>query len=104
MNKSESAIVEALSKSGIKLSYDGDELAIEPTVLRMKYITINTAREAIYKTNPAYVPPELQQDNLMWIERPPEYYAITNTGEKIPLYLTDGVTINREDIYPDAVK
>lgn len=101
MSKSENLLINEMSRQGFKIVYDKEHLTIEPSVLRLNCLKVKTVKRGMFKTDPALVPPELKEDNVFWIDEPVEITAITESGEEIPVYAQEGVTVNHEVIRPE---
>lgn len=97
----EDLLIKEMSRQGLQITYNDEQLTIEPTVLRLKSITVNTVRRGRYITDPAFVPEELKDKNILWVDEPAKFYAVTESGEEIPVYCSEGITHNHQEIHPD---
>lgn len=100
-------ITEALSRAGFSIVFDGDNVRVEPSHIRVKHMRIKTVRRGRYISDPALCPPELASKNIIWIDEPPEAFATTENGEEIPIHFSpddsgEFVFLEHEDIHPDA--
>lgn len=100
LNETEEYLVKALSDNNLAIEYDGKEILITPTCIRLKQIVINTKKVGYYKVDPELVPDKLKEDNIFWKYEPMECYGIEESGEQIPIYVSDGVQHNSEIIHP----
>jgi hypothetical protein len=82
-------VARALAQNGFVITTDGDDVKIEPSNLRLQQIKIHTVKKGMYKADPRIVPEPLKDDNIFWRDLPPEVTAITESGEEIPVYLSN---------------
>lgn len=95
---SDDLLVKALSDAGLSIEYVDGKIILEPVFLKLNHLEINTSRRGMYKT---LVPTEPKEDNIFYINEPPVYYATTENGKQIPVYIEQGVTHNHKEVHPD---
>ena len=69
----------------------------------MLFRSVSQSRYA--SADPALVPPELKDDNILWIDEPPQVSMQTETGNEVDIIFTDPenmITLHQEVIHPDA--
>lgn len=97
-----SDIEKELIRQGFNATVDNDgKLTLEPSHLQLTQINVLLVKRGRYITDPALVPPELQDKNILWVQEPPVVSAITKSGEEIPVYveqvITEFKTVHPED-------
>ncbi len=83
----------------IEVDFDG-KVSLEPFFLHLEQIDVRMVRRGRYISDPAFVPAELQDKNILWIDEPPVVTATTKNGNEINVYVTQVVT-HFEEIGPD---
>lgn len=97
----EAAMSKALNNSGLNFTVDVEgEMSINPSFLRLDNIKVELVKRGRYVADPALVPPELQDKNILWVEEPPAVTATTTTGDEIPVYVQT-VTTEYREVHPD---
>jgi hypothetical protein len=97
----EAAMSKALNGSGLEFTVDNaGEMIITPSHLRLDNIKVELVKRGRYIADPALVPPELQDKNILWIDEPPVVSATTINGDEIPVYVQT-VTTNYREVHPD---
>lgn len=95
-----SDIEKLLAQHGFNIEVDADgNMTLEPSVLRLSNINVKLVRRGRYISDPALVPPELQDKNIFWVDEPPVVTATTHKGNHIDLYV-ETVTTEHEVIEP----
>jgi hypothetical protein len=96
-----SEVEKLLSDHGFNIEVDNDgKVSLEPGFLQLEQIDVRMVRRGRYIADPALVPPELQDKNILWIDEPPVVTATTKNGNEINVYVTQVVT-HFEEIHPD---
>lgn len=82
---------------------DGEVIA-EMSNIRVATLKVDLIRRGRYITDPALVPPELEDNNILWVDEPPVVTAVLDSGEEIPVYFTNPenqLVITKRVIHPD---
>lgn len=97
----EKAISIALNEAGLQFEVDNaGKMIITPSVLQLEHIDVLLVRRGRYIADPALVPPELQEKNILWLDEPAKVSATTKTGNEI-IVLVDQVTTTQKTIHPE---
>lgn len=98
-----SDIEKELMRQGFSAVVDNDgKLTLEPSHLQLTQINVVLTKRGRYITDPALVPPELQEKNILWVQEPPVVTAITKSGAEIPVYVEQVIT-KFKTVHPDGL-
>lgn len=94
-----------IKDSGFNFIVDNDNnIRAELDFIKLQTINIKTVKRGRYITDPALVPDELKDKNILWIDEPVVVTAITEEGNEIPIYLSNlenQVNIEHKVIEPE---
>lgn len=96
-----SDIEKIMAEHGFNIEVDNDgNMILEPGFLQLDNIKVLLVKRGRYIADPALVPPELQDKNILWIEEPPVVTATTKSGNEINVYVNQVITEFKE-VHPD---
>lgn len=85
---SNDAYAKILTNAGISLQLTDGEITVKPEYLKLQSIHIKQVRRGHVKS--AIKPlDELTDDDILWVDEPPTFTAITEDGDEINVYLSN---------------
>lgn len=85
---SDGAFLKALSDAGLSLAIEGDDVVLKPQFLRLQSIHMKTVRRGHFKSTLKPIE-EMTDDDILWVDEPPVFTAITQDGDEIDVHLSN---------------